>query len=372
MGTKPPISRRKTGTILAATVVLAFAAGLVSCSAAPKPTSGEVVRIVDGATLVVTINKRDQTVHLLNVDTPQPKDASSPVECLEPEAEAYLKSTMPPGSHITMELDDPIPDQSGRILAAVYNESGQLVDAGVARKGLGIPVSSGANTKYLATVRAAHDEARAAGIGLFSTSIPCTLPAQIEESMTALETSMDSAAAQTSGAAVTAIAAAVAALASAKVVHTLLSAGTGSTKPILWAAFSAADVSRHLARVTAGIDRMNATIPVLENRRDELLAADTRAAADKAAAEAAEAAAAVAAEQAVAAQAAREAAAQDAASREAVGVSNLPAPYVPPAPPPYVPPAAQPYVAPPVAPAPAKGYTGPRCYAPGGKTYRPC
>ncbi|WP_434616058.1 hypothetical protein [Arthrobacter sp. A5] len=88
----------------------------------------------------------------------------------------------------------------GPILAAVYNESGQLIDAEVARKGLGIPVSSGANTKYLATVRAA--------------------------------------------------AAAVAALASAKVVHALLSAGAGSTKPVLWAAFSAADISRHLARVT--------------------------------------------------------------------------------------------------------------------------
>ncbi len=293
---------------------------------------------------------------------------------------AYLQSTLPPGSHITMELDGPTHDQSGQILATVYNESGQLVDAEVARKGLGIPVSAGPNTQNLETVRAAHDEARAAGRGLFSTSIPCTLPAQIEESMTALETSMASAAAQTSGAAVTAIATAVAALTSAKVVQTLLSTGASSTKPVLWAAFSAADISRHLTRVTAAIDRMNATIPVLENRRDGLLAADARAAADQAAAEAA-AAAVAAAEQAGAAQAARdaavqqaaeqEAAVQQAAEQEAARVNNLPSPYVPPVPQPYVPPAAQPYVAP-QAPAPAKGYTGPRCYAPGGKTYRPC
>ncbi len=316
--------------------------------------------------------------------TPQPKDPSNPVDCLEPEAVAYLKSTLPPGSHITMELDGPTQDQSGQILAAVYNESGQLVDAEVARKGLGIPVSAGANTKNLTMVRAARDVARAAGSGLFSTSIPCTLPAQIEESITALESSMASAAPQTSGAAVTAIAAAVAALASAKVVHTLLSAGAGSTKPVLWAAFSAADISRHLTRVTAAIDRMNANVPVLENRRDELLAAEAQAAAEQAAAKAA---AAAAAEQAVAAQAARDAAVQEAAVQEAARqqaaeqeaavqeakrVNNLPAPYVPPVPRPYVPPAAQPYVPPQVAPAPAKGYTGPRCYAPGGKTYRPC
>ncbi len=302
---------------------------------------------------------------MLNVDTPESKDPSKPVECLETEAAAYLKSALPPGAHITMDFDAERRDQAGRTVAAVFKESGQLVNAEVARKGLGIPVSVGANRKYLAKVQAAHDEARAAGDGLFGTTVSCTLPAQIEESMTAIESSIGSAAAQTSGAAVTAIAAAVAALTTAKAVHTLLSAGAGSTKPVLWAAFTAEDISRHLARVTAAIDRMNTNVPVLEDRRDELLAAEAQAAADKAAAEAA--AAAAAAEQVVAAQAA-----QDAAEREATRVRNLPAPYVPPAPQPYVPPAAQPYVAPEVAPAPQKGYTGPRCYAPGGKTYRPC
>ncbi|MCU1574359.1 MAG: nuc [Micrococcaceae bacterium] len=373
------LTSSKTVAFLAA---CALFGGLTSCSTADtaeKADNGKVVRIVDGDTLVITIADSEKTVRLLNVDTPETKDPNKPVECLGPEATKYLESTLPVGSLVKLKYDVERQDKYGRTLAAVFTKDDLLVNAEIARQGLGSPMSVGENTKYLPPVQAAFDEAKKAAVGLFSATTDCTLPAQIETALTALDAAAAAGTATTSTGAGTAITTATAALATAEAVQSLLTAGPDADRPVLWGALAAADITRHLSRLSTGIGRISNRITELQGQKRTFEAAEAKAAEDKAAAEAQAAADRAAADRAAAAEQAAAAAAQaaataaaNAAAVEAERIRNLPAPpvYVAPAPAP----APQPYV-PPAQQAPSNpypGYTGPRCYAPGAKSWSPC
>jgi micrococcal nuclease len=353
--------------IVASIASAALVAGSIAAGAAANADSGTVVRVVDGDTLIVSINNGDHTIRLLNVDTPETKDPNQPVECLGPQAADYLAEQLPPGTAVRLEFDAERHDRYGRTLAGVFAPNGTLVNAEIAREGLGIPVQYGNNGKFLPPVEAAYEEARAAKTGLFSDQIDCTLPTQLAETTKALDAAAAAAPATTSAAAGTAVAVLVTELAAAKSLRAVLAASKDAQRAVYWAGLSAAATAGSLAMLDQKISSaekkrdntkaLQATLAADEKRaEEERVAAEKRAAAEKKAADEAAAAAKAAAEEA-----------DRLAAIEAERQRNLPAPYVPPAPRPYVPPAPAPYV-PPANPK----YTGPRCYAPGGKTYRPC
>lgn len=144
-----------------------------------------VVRVIDGDTLVVNHNSRDETIRLLNVDTPETKDPNTEVECLGPEATEFLENRLKPGAAVTLEYDTERTDRYGRTLAAVY-ESGSLVNADIARAGFGVAVTFEPNHKFYAPVREAQTEAEKTRRGLFSPVAECTLPAQVGQAKNAL------------------------------------------------------------------------------------------------------------------------------------------------------------------------------------------
>ena len=380
-----------TSVILAASV----AAGIAGCgSASADAQTGEVVRIVDGDTLVINFENEDQTVRLLNIDTPETKHPDKAVECLGPEATAFLERTLPPGTPVGLDFDVERTDQYDRVLAAVALEDGTLVNAEIARQGLGIAVVFEPNSKYFDVVRDAQAEATAGEMGLYDPAAECTIPAEIEQAAAAVGKAMDQPVGATAAAAAATVGSLAAALASAKALHSALKAGEQSVR---WLAHSTAAGVALLSTLSATIDSGQTRLDSIKVDAETLESKEAAAKADAAAkkAEAArvaaekkeqtEAAAVAeqerkdAAERAEADRLAAEAAAIEAerlAAEERERLRNLPAPYVPPAPQPYVPPAPQP--APPVVqPPPAvqdpfPGYTGPRCYAPGGKTWKPC
>ena len=176
--------------IIGATAAVAVVSGSLVAAAAANADSGTVVRVVDGDTVIVSINNIDQTVRLLNVNTPETKDPNKPTECLGPEASDYLNEALPAGSRVRLEFDVERHDKYGRTLAGVFNASNQLVNAEIARRGLGVPMVVGENRKFLPPVEEAHSEARTAQDGLFSEAVKCTLPAQVaaaSEALTAAE-----------------------------------------------------------------------------------------------------------------------------------------------------------------------------------------
>ncbi|MEZ5165212.1 MAG: thermonuclease family protein [Acidimicrobiales bacterium] len=65
-----------------------------------------VARVVDGDTIVATIDRRDERVRLLGIDTPESVAETRPDQCYGEEASTYLKSLLPPGTAITLILDE--------------------------------------------------------------------------------------------------------------------------------------------------------------------------------------------------------------------------------------------------------------------------
>ncbi|MCG7308850.1 thermonuclease family protein [Brachybacterium sp. ACRRE] len=143
-------------------------------------TRGEVVRVIDGDTLVARIDGDDVRVRLLNVDTPETKDPDEPVQCMGPEASAFLEKRLPAGTEIELEYDQERTDRYDRTLAAVF-ESGSLVNAEIAAEGLGLPVLFEPNDRFLGEVTRASEAAEREQKGLFAPSVECTLPAKAQQ-----------------------------------------------------------------------------------------------------------------------------------------------------------------------------------------------
>ena len=138
--------------------------------AAPADVEGDVVTvesISDGDTLRVTLGEVSTRVRLLNIDTPETRHPSKPVECMGPEATAALKSMISPGDTVVLRYDRRLYDRYDRLLAGVYAE-GVLLNAEMARLGYGEPAVFDGNDRFLPEVEAAWEEARANGVGRFS------------------------------------------------------------------------------------------------------------------------------------------------------------------------------------------------------------
>ncbi|OGL62259.1 hypothetical protein A3C09_04635 [Candidatus Uhrbacteria bacterium RIFCSPHIGHO2_02_FULL_47_44] len=54
----------------------------------------QVIRVVDGDTIIVALNHKPETVRLLGVNTPETVAPNRPVQCFGPEASAYAKNLM--------------------------------------------------------------------------------------------------------------------------------------------------------------------------------------------------------------------------------------------------------------------------------------
>jgi micrococcal nuclease len=336
---------------------------VATASETSGPDRAVVERVVDGDTLDVTMDGAVERIRLLNVDTPETVDPSRPVECLGPEATAFLKGLLPPGTPVTLEYDDER-HNGERILAAVFTGDGRLVNAEVARQGLAATMVIGGNDRFYPEVEKARDEAVAAGRGLYSPDIACTVPAQVRAVTTATG-SIPALDPQATPAQLDAGAdAAGQAAASAVALEQAFAAGRLG---LAWTALPAAEQQRLTGLVAAG--REKAQRDEVAARTAAAAARDREAAAARAEEERREQVARERAErQRRAARERSRAAAEEKAradARRATTSADKPVPGT------KAPPRPDPKPKPASGGGPA-GYTGPRCYAPGGKTWKPC
>ncbi|MFW0773819.1 thermonuclease family protein [Paenarthrobacter nitroguajacolicus] len=265
---------RKLAIAAATSVVLAATTWAVATAA--NADSGTVVRVIDGDTVVVSINNNDQTIRLLNINTPETKDPNKPTECLGPEATDHLEEVLPVGSKVRLEFDVERHDKYKRTLAGVFNASNQLVNAEIARRGLGVPMVVEPNRKFLPPVEAAYQEARAAKAGLFSETVECTLPAQLAAASEALTMAENAAPATTSAGAGANATGLAAALVAAKAARDLLSASRDTEHSIVWAAYEPAEAAGKLTALTARITRGESALAKAKDQEKSLAAAPRR------------------------------------------------------------------------------------------------
>src|SRR4051812_36057081 len=116
--------RRRAPALAVLLALLALAAVVVRPRDGGDPGGGRsaaatVVRSVDGDTIRVQVDGREQSVRLLGIDTPETHRPGTPIECGGPQASAFMEKLVRPGTRVVLESDptqDSI-DRYGRMLA---------------------------------------------------------------------------------------------------------------------------------------------------------------------------------------------------------------------------------------------------------------
>jgi micrococcal nuclease len=105
--------------------------------------------VVDGDTIDVTIDGREERVRLIGIDTPETKRPDTPVECYGPEATEFIERLLPLGTEIYLERDVVGRDDFGRLLGYVYRaDDGIFVNYEIVRQGYAQPLSIAPNTVH--------------------------------------------------------------------------------------------------------------------------------------------------------------------------------------------------------------------------------
>jgi len=88
-------------------------------------STGRVVRIVDGDTLVILYHSKNEKVRLIGIDTPETVHTKKPVQCYGPEASNFMKKMV---SGKKVKIEDSHRDRYGRLLAFVYLMDGRFIN----------------------------------------------------------------------------------------------------------------------------------------------------------------------------------------------------------------------------------------------------
>lgn len=129
---------------------------------------GVVVRVADGDTLTVRFGSgEEETIRLLDIDTPETVHPSRPEECFGAQASDYTKGLM----RRRVRVEPMGRDRYGRLLAYVWtgdDGEGVLWNVRLLEEGLAVYNDYGNPGRYADRTRAAAEEAMLAGVGLWS------------------------------------------------------------------------------------------------------------------------------------------------------------------------------------------------------------
>lgn len=128
----------------------------------PSSSLREVVRVVDGDTLVLDGNEK---IRLIGVDTPETVHPHKPVEYFGKEASAFTH-TLCEGKKVRLEYDVAAQDKYGRSLAYVYLEDGTFVNAELIQQGYGFAYTR-FPFRYLEAFRGYERQARESRRGMW-------------------------------------------------------------------------------------------------------------------------------------------------------------------------------------------------------------
>jgi micrococcal nuclease len=142
----------------------------VSTVAAGTLQRATVRRVVDGDTIVVVIDGREERLRYIGIDTPETVRPNTAVECFGREASEANKRLVE-GRTVYLERDVSDRDRFGRLLRYVYvdDPSGErlFVNLELVSRGYAQAVTFPPDVRHADTFRAAEREAREAGRGLW-------------------------------------------------------------------------------------------------------------------------------------------------------------------------------------------------------------
>jgi micrococcal nuclease len=124
-----------------------------------------VARVVDGDTIVVSLDGREEYVRYIGVDTPETVKPDTPVQCYGPRA-SDLNHRLVEGRTVRLVFDRERRDDYGRLLAYVYVGS-RFVNAALVRGGYARTLAIPPNTAHAGLFERLAGRAGQAGRGLW-------------------------------------------------------------------------------------------------------------------------------------------------------------------------------------------------------------
>ncbi len=145
--------------------------GESSDSSNPAPAEhsvqARVVRVVDGDTIVASVDGEDEYVRYIGVDTPETVKPDTPVQCFGPNA-SDENHRLVEGRTVRLVFDREARDDYGRLLAYVY-AGRRFVNAELVRAGYARTLEIAPNTSHAAELQRLAGRAARAGRGLWGT-----------------------------------------------------------------------------------------------------------------------------------------------------------------------------------------------------------
>ena len=188
----PLPDRRSLLRVLVATGLVLAAAYAATAHAQRSPVyevlgPAPVEQVVDGDTIVVRSDLGPRIVRLIGIDTPEVRHPEKGREPFGPEASAFTRRLLPPGTRVWVELDLEIEDAYGRLLAYVYRPDpagrwridgrpASMVNLEIARAGMARALSIEPNRLYEDLFESAVSEARTEGRGMFGDALDAVVP----------------------------------------------------------------------------------------------------------------------------------------------------------------------------------------------------
>nr|WP_245947189.1 thermonuclease family protein [Bacillus taeanensis] len=127
-----------------------------------------VTKVVDGDTIKVQLNGKEETIRMLLIDTPETVHPNKPVQPFGPEASQFVKSKLE-DQNVTLEMDISERDKYGRLLAYVYTMDGEMINERLLEEGLArVAYVFEPNTKYVDNFYKIQQQAQQEEKGIWS------------------------------------------------------------------------------------------------------------------------------------------------------------------------------------------------------------
>lgn len=140
---------------------------MAACRSSSLPTSGSIIRVIDGDTVDVRFGSQTERVRLIGIDTPELGYEGEPDECWAQEASLALQNTLPSGTEVRVVRDRVARDHYGRLLGYLFIDNDRFVNGEMALNGHARVLSIPPNTAYRDEIQTAELVARRSNIGLW-------------------------------------------------------------------------------------------------------------------------------------------------------------------------------------------------------------
>lgn len=128
----------------------------------------DVVRVVDGDTIIVDINGTETRVRLIGIDTPESVNPDTTLNTEQGKSASDFTSALLTGKQVYLEYDEEMTDKYGRTLAYVFLSDKTMVEEELLRSGMAEVLTIEPNSKYASYFEKLEEEAKRNGSGFWS------------------------------------------------------------------------------------------------------------------------------------------------------------------------------------------------------------